>query len=62
MIATVRVKILNLVSDPVSEADVPRYKVCDECGKPAEFGKRWRSGVSMPDTETQTLCERCGPE
>ena len=62
MIDSLRVKILNFVSDPVQGMNVPRFRKCDECGKPAEFGERWRSGVSMPDTPTRTLCDGCGPE
>ena len=61
MIAELKVKALNLMSERPS-AGLPKYRVCDECGKPAEFGKRWRSGVSMPDTKTKTLCDSCGPE
>lgn len=58
MFGGLRAKVLNYFAERPSQG-IPKYRKCCECGGLAEFGERWRTGVSMPNTPTKTICDNC---
>jgi len=59
VIGHIKAKWKNLRNPDHPSPGIPYYLVCDECGKAVRHDERWRSGVSMPDTPTRTLCDSC---